>query len=75
MRELTRKVKAIKTPTSREKRANDINVEATERPSKASDTKTRIFENREKQETANGKRVSPEPQDETFRHINKRQTR
>ena len=71
MRELTRKVKVVKAipPTSREKRANDVNVQASERPSKAANTKTRIFGNREEQVTANGKRVSPEAKDETFRHI------
>ena len=55
--------------SSRVKREKaDINVEASERPSKASSTKTRIFSNREEQETANGTRVSPEPRDESFRH-------
>tara|TARA_R110000765_G_scaffold164906_1_gene269965 strand:+ start:2628 stop:2828 length:201 start_codon:yes stop_codon:yes gene_type:complete len=57
-----------KHESSRVKRANDINVEATERPSKASNTKTRVLGNREPQSTANGTRISPEPQDETFRH-------
>tara|TARA_R110000751_G_scaffold258455_2_gene357840 strand:+ start:2070 stop:2267 length:198 start_codon:yes stop_codon:yes gene_type:complete len=54
--------------SSRVKREADINVETSERASKASSTKTRIFSNREEQVTANGTRVSPEPRDESFRH-------
>ena len=74
MKELKRKVKVIKAipPTSREKRANDINVKVSERPSKASNAKTRIFGNREEQVTANGTRVSPEAQDTQDRHFKKR---
>jgi len=58
--------------SSREKRANKVQVEASERPSKASDTKTRIFGNREEQTSIRQQRnaiATPIAQDETDRHI------
>ncbi|MDB4127198.1 hypothetical protein N9562_00295 [Flavobacteriaceae bacterium] len=62
MKELTRKEKVVKAIplTSREKRANNINVKVSERPSKASNTKTRVFGSREEKVAANGTRVSSE---------------
>jgi len=74
MKELKRKVKVIKAIplSSREKRANNVQVEASERPSKASDIKTRIFGNREEQTSIRQQRnaiATPIAQDETDRHI------
>jgi hypothetical protein len=71
---MIRKVKVIKAipPTSREKRANDVQAEAHTVPSKASNTKTRIFGNREEQTSIRQQRnaiATPIAQDETDRHI------
>lgn len=58
--------------SSRVKRAKNPTPEAHSVESKSDGSKRRILKNREEQPTTNGKRISPEPQDEAYRHIKRK---